>query len=150
MFALEGGIPSPTLGATYMARAQNHMLMPQTGFELDIPVRPWFSLGVQAKAAFGADNVEVTTRLTNDVGLVGLQHRHSEWTYTSVYEINAFFDWTLLEKVRLRAGYTAMWLMHVAEGLSQIDYNLTTQSGIHRDDGSVFFHGPMVELQFLF
>jgi hypothetical protein len=144
------GAPNPALQATYMTRVHNHMLMPQCGFEWDLPIFSWLSFGLMGKAAFGADSVNVTTRLTRGDGGVGVEGRNGHWTYTSAYEINAFFDLVTLERMRIRAGYTALWAVHVNEALQQVNYDLSVQPGPNRDSGSIFYHGPMIEVQFLF
>jgi len=138
------------LQATYLSRADNHMLLGQTGFEWNFPLSAWLTFGVMAKAGVGADNVDVTTRLTRGDGIVGIQGRRSDWTFTSLYEIDAFFDLVTLEKMRIRIGYTAIWALHVEEALSQVGYDLSVQPGNRNEGGSIFYHGPMVEVQFLF
>jgi hypothetical protein len=147
---IANALPASLLQATYVARANNHMLMPQVGFEWNQPLCCWMLLGMTAKAAFGADDLEVNTRLTSGTGFVSAQGHASGVNYTSLYELNFYADIICLDRVRLRAGYTAMWLLHVGEAFQQIDYNLAAQPGTLRDSGSVFFHGPMIELQFLF
>jgi hypothetical protein len=143
-------LPNPAQQASYMTRVHNHMLMPQTGFEWDLPLFPWLNFGVIGKAAWGADYANVTTRLTRGDGFVGAEGRKGNWTYTSVYEIDAFFDLVMLERMRIRAGYTALWALHLDEALQQINYDLSAQPGPRRDGGSIFYHGPMIEVQFLF
>jgi hypothetical protein len=142
--------PAALLQANYVARVNNHMLLAQTGFEWNQCLYPWLSAGVMFKAAGGADDIEVTRRLTLGTGFVGTQGRASNWTWSTLYEVDAFLDFVALEKMRIRAGYMAMWVMHVGEGFQQVQYDLAVQSGPVRDSGSVFFHGPMIEVQFLF
>jgi hypothetical protein len=145
------GIVDPALQATYTARAHNHLLLAQFGFEWTQPIACWLSAGLIFKTGLGGNDVDITTRLQRGDGIVGLETRHNHWTFSSVYEINAFFDIVQFDKVRLRAGYAALWLVGVDEGFQQINYNLGDLSdGHHRDSGSVFFHGPMIEVQFLF
>ena len=141
--------PRP-LQATYLSRADNHMLMAQTGFEWNLPLTDWLSFGVMVKAGVGADNADVTTRLTRGDAVVAFNDRRSDWNLTSLYEVNAFFDLVTLEKMRIRLGYTALWALNVEEALSQVNFDLATQSGVKNTGGSVYFHGPMLEVQFLF
>jgi hypothetical protein len=143
------GLPPQQLEAIYMARANNNLLMAQTGFEWNLPLFKCLSLGVMAKGAFGADYITATTRVSNGAGFVGANARRDDWTYASTYEVNVFLDIVQFEKMRLRFGYTALWLVHVAEGFQQVNFDLSQQPTIH-DSGSIFYHGPMVELQFLF
>ncbi len=139
-----------TLQATYLSRADNHMLLAQTGFEWNYPIADWLSFGVMVKAGVGGDNADVTTRLTRGDDVVAFNNRRSDWNFTSLYEVNAFFDLVTLEKMRIRLGYTALWALNVEEALSQINFDLATQAGIKNTGGSVYFHGPMLEVQFLF
>ena len=67
-----------------------------------------------------------------------------------LYELNGFVDFHLLERVRLRLGYNAMWFVHMANVTDQYDFNLQNTNGLNNQSGSVFFHGPMAELQFFF
>jgi hypothetical protein len=59
-------------------------------------------------------------------------------------------DFYLLERMRIRASYNLLWLVNVPEAKSQIDYDLLSPNGSRADHGSIFFHGPMIEMQFLF
>jgi hypothetical protein len=146
---ITNALPPSLLTATYLARASNHILMPQAGFEWNQPLGSWLTLGVTGKAGFGADELDVTTRLSSGTGFVGAQSRSSGWSYTSLYELDAYVDILALERVKVRIGYTAMWLLHVGEAFQQVNYDLSAPA-MHRDSGSVFFHGPMIEAQFLF
>ena len=83
-------------------------------------------------------------------GFVGAQGRREDWTWSSLYEFNIFLDFVALEKMRIRAGWTAMWLLHVAEGFQQVNYDLANQPGRRRDSGRIFYQGPVLEVQFLF
>jgi hypothetical protein len=141
--------PAGGLDATYLSSVHNHMLMPQVGFEWNYPIAYWLYAGLMGKAAVGVDDIDLTTRLSNGLGAVGVQTKTNEWTWTSLFELDAFFDVVTLEKVRIRLGYMAVWAVHVAEGLQQINSNLAVQPGI-RDSGNIFYHGPLLEVQFLF
>jgi hypothetical protein len=144
------GITDRALQANYTSRVHNHMLMSQFGYEWTCPLACWLDAYVIAKFAFGADDVDITKKLARgDGAFIELDH-HSHWTFTGLYEINAGFDIVEFDKVKLRAGYAFMWLVHMDQALQQINYNLATSSGQHNDNGSVFFHGPIIELQILF
>jgi hypothetical protein len=143
------GINPYELQATYLSRANNNLLMAQAGFEWNLRMTCWLMFGVTAKGAVGADYVDVTTRVSNGFGLVGANAKSDAWTWSTVYELDAFFDIVQFEKVRLRVGYTALWLVRVAEGFQQVTYDLSAQPVV-RSEGSIFYHGPMLELMFLF
>jgi hypothetical protein len=148
--ATSAGRPSPELVGIYSARAHNRLLMPQTGFEWTLPIFKWLSFGLMAKGALGADDYAINTQLNNATGFVGVRGRREDWTWSTVYEANVFLDIVQLEKMRIRAGWTGLWAMHVAEGFQQIDYNLALQPGRRRDSGNIFYQGPLLEVQFLF
>ncbi len=146
--AAAGFTPGESI-ATYMGRANNNLLLAQSGFEWNLPLTKWLAFGLMAKGAIGANYITVDTRLTNGDGVVGASGKRDQWSWSSVYEFDAFFDIVEFEKVRLRLGYTAMWVTHVAEGFQQINFDLSAQPVTH-DGGTIFYHGPMVELEFLF
>ncbi len=52
--------------------------------------------------------------------------------------------------MKLRAGYQAFWLVDVTTSQDQIDFNLANKAGTQNHTGSIFYHGPMIEMQFLF
>ncbi|HEX5273052.1 MAG TPA: BBP7 family outer membrane beta-barrel protein [Gemmataceae bacterium] len=151
--SVQSGVNSPldfgSLQASYTGRANNNLIMAQGGFEWEFPLTKWLSFGSVAKVAAGGDYVNVTNRAITAGGLVGANFERDRWTYASACELNLFLDIVQFEKVRLRAGYTAMWVVHVAEGFQQVTFDLSAQPGV-RDSGSIFYHGPMIELELLF
>ena len=54
------------------------------------------------------------------------------------------------ERLRARAGYMAMWVADVPEAVDQVNFDLTAPFGRRDSTGTIFFHGPSIELQFLF
>jgi hypothetical protein len=146
------GITDRSLEATYTSRVHNHMLMGQFGYEWNYPVFCWLNAGTMFKSAFGADDVDIAKRIQRGDGVARVLDHSNHWTFTSAFEFNAFLDMVQFEKVRLRAGYTLLWLVHMDEALQQVNFNLTAPvaPNAHRDNGSVFLHGPMIELEFLF
>jgi hypothetical protein len=145
----DSGLPLTSLVATDLARANNNLLLGQFGFELNAPVTKWLVLGLMAKFAAGADYVMVTQRVLDGQNNALTNFKRDYWTYSSVYELNAFVDIVQFEKVRLRAGYTMLWVTHVAEGFQQINPDLGVGPAV-RDGGSIFYHGPMIEAMILF
>ena len=67
-----------------------------------------------------------------------------------VYELGLYADVHILERLRIRAGYTCLWAAGVSTAHTQVEYNLAAQGGKARDSSSMFWHGPLAELQFLF
>jgi hypothetical protein len=56
--------------------------------------------------------------------LTGFDTHRSATVFSQIYEIGAFADFHILEKLRLRLGYTATWLLGVAASNDQVDFNL--------------------------
>ncbi len=69
--------------------------------------------------------------------------------FSQAYELKAYVDFHVLERARIHLGYNAMWLGNVADVGNQYNFNLLDSNSL-RNNGNIFFHGPMAELQFLF
>jgi hypothetical protein len=147
------GNPDPTRQATYQIRARNHIVAPQVGFEWGTPCTKWARVGVNAKAALGVNFAEIRTTLVRGDGLVGFdQARHSTVPLAQVYDLGAFVDFDVcgLERLRLRIGYNAMFLVNVVVPEDNLNFNLGAPTARTNNNGSIFYHGPMAELEFLF
>jgi hypothetical protein len=144
--------PDPNRQATYNLRAHNHILGPQVGVEWFLPLLSWVNLGTQCKGAWGANWIEVDAQLQRGDGLVGRQAERSDVDFAHLYEMNFFFDFTVLERMRIRAGYNCLWVVNVAEAVDNISYDLrqVTQPGPANNNGAIFYHGPIVEMMFFF
>ena len=53
-------------------------------------------------------------------------------------------------KAGTRKPTATFWVVNVPEAVDQVDFDLSHTPGIKNKHGSIFYHGPMVELQFLF
>ncbi len=144
------GQNDPTLAATYLVETHNRIIAPQFGIEYAKGFTHFVTFGLNAKAALGVNLVEVTTKLNRNDGFVGFQNHRDEYSFGQVYDVGATIDFHLLERAKLRFGYTAMWLVGVATATDNLDFNLANPAGRKSNYGSMFYHGPMVELQFLF
>jgi hypothetical protein len=143
--------PDPTRQATYQVQTYNHIIAPQIGFEWGHACTPYFTLGVTGKAACGVNLAEIHTTLTRGDGLVGVDSKRNEVIpFAGIYEAGAFLDFNILEKMRLRVGYNGMFLVNVAPASDQIDFDLAHPGGHNDIHSTIFYHGPMAELQFLF
>jgi len=144
------GNPDPKRQATYTSQVRNHIVAPQVGFEWAGAVFHCLGVGMSGKVALGPNFVEDNVALTRGDGFSGFNTHQSRTIFSQVYEVGAFVDFHLLEKLRVRAGYNALWLggIHTAQDL--LDFNLANTAGRNNDDGSTFYHGPQVELQLLF
>ena len=149
-FPLTNGQADPDRVATYAVRTHNHLIAPQLGFEWDKNLTHWLGLGVSAKGAWGANFVTLDRSLVRGDGFVGFAGSKSETQFSQMYEINAFVDFHILERLTLRMGYNTMWFLDMANVVDQYDFNLQNTNNINNRNGSIFFHGPMAELQFLF
>jgi hypothetical protein len=187
----------PTQNATYEVRTRNQIIAPQVGFEWELPVCCYVSMGFTGKGAWGANVLSSDVTLTRGDGLVAFDTHRTATVFGQVYDVGAFVDFHILERLRLRGGYNALWLTGIAAAPDQIDYNLHggpptppnilpvgtfLQSGLapavaayiqeqllrmaHQaaalqqvqqaphgrvnNNGTSFWQGPMVELQFLY
>jgi hypothetical protein len=144
------GHPDPTRIATYTVQTHNRLLAPQLGVEWNPDIFCWLSGAFIAKGAWGVNFSDVHTSLERADGLVGFTGSRSKEIFSHMYELSAALDVHFLERMRLRAGYTAMWLLNAPMPTEQVDFNLANPLGRRDDHGSVFFHGPMIEFLFLF
>ncbi len=149
-FPLTNGQPDPDRVATYAVRTHNHLIGPQLGFEWDKELTHWLALGASAKGAWGANFVTLDRSLVRGDGYVGFAGSKSETQFSQMYEIDAFVDFHILERLTLRLGYNTMWFLDMANVVDQYDFNLQDTNNIINRNGSIFFSGPMAELQFLF
>ena len=144
------GHPDPTKEATYSVTAHNQILAPQLGFEWNRPINCWLAFTMSAKGAWGANFLTVDVNLKRGDGFQGPHNGRSQTLFSHLYETGFFLDFCLCEKARLRAGYDLMWIADVAEALGQLDYDLSHTSGTTKNNQTIFYHGPVVELHFLF
>ena len=107
------------------------------------------SLGFGGKAAFGANFLDQRTSLLRGDGFVGFNNTRNDVQFSHAYELNAFVDFHVLERARIHLGYNAMWLVNVVDVGDQYNFNLR-DSSLGSGNGSVFFHGPVAQLEFLF
>ena len=70
--------------------------------------------------------------------------------FSQVYEVNAFLEAHLSDRIRLRAGYDLLWLVDIKVAQDQLDFNLANPQGQDNRHGNVYFQGPTVEFQLLF
>jgi hypothetical protein len=144
------GNPDPRRQATYTVTAHNRLLAPQLGLEWNKPINCWLAFTWVGKGAWGANFLDVNTRLLRGNNFSGGSGHRGETIFSHLYETSFALDVYLLERARLRAGYNLMLAADVAESASQLDFNLANKAGRSNNHGSIFYHGPMVELHLLF
>lgn len=149
-FPMSNGLPDPTRQANYMTRVNTNLIAPQFGVEYQYCLFPGLAFGFYGKAAPGISFNDVQVNLTRGDGLVGLNQSRSRRTFSQVYESGLFFDVYWLERMRVRAGYTTLWLVNIPVASDQVNFDLSSSVGTQKNTGSIFFHGPSLELQFLF
>jgi hypothetical protein len=144
------GFDDPTRDATYLVDVRNRILAPQLGLEFEYPVLKCLTAGLYLKGAWGANFLHSQVELIRGDGLVGFDTHTSTTQFSQLYEMGAFVDLFCWDCIRLHAGYNFLWLVDVAEANAQIDYNLAHTQGAQNFSGNVFYHGPVIELQFVF
>lgn len=143
---------SPLTQATYQVATTNHFLAPQVGFEFERNVCKWLSAGMSAKGAWGVNFAEVQSKLYRGDGLRGFDVRNNDPVFSHMYEMNFFLEFHVLERLKLRGGYNFMWLCQWATAPSNFtsDLSVPQTNPNFNHDGSIFYQGPKIELQFLF
>ena len=140
--------------ATYSVSTRNNLVAFQFGGEYSAPLPSeylgWIWLTGMFKGAVGPNFVESNRTLVRGDGLVGSSVNGSSVRASGLGEVSGFVDFHILERVRFRAGYMALYGVNFSTAGSQVQYDLSNQNQGAKDHGSVFWHGPVAELQFLF
>jgi len=136
--------------ATYSIQEHSRMALGQLGFEWECPLLSWCSVGCTGKGAWGANFLQRNIRLERGDGLVAFDTHTSGTQFSHLYDFTAWGTLRVAERIRLRAGYQLLWLVNVPEAHQQVDFNLGNPQGQNSPNGSIFYHGPMVELQIVF
>lgn len=203
------GVAEPTTSATYAVSTRNQIVAPQMGCEWSMGLTRYFTLGIEGKAALGVDFAKSEVSLVRGDGFLGFDSHMDHTQFSQIYEIGAFAEFNVLQRLRVRGGYNALWLVDVMAAPDQVDYNLrgnvnyspppptinppnfnnananlnTVQSflqtalgqsgmltaaqraaldaelrkqtqsiphGRNNTSGSILYHGPMVQFEFLF
>ena len=110
----------------------------------------WLALSYSAKAALGVNRIRREVSLVRGDRVVGFDTDEEITRFGQAYEFNAGADISLLEKARLRVGYNFFLMPGVATATGQIDYDLSHTSGKRDTSDTIFYHGPSIELQFVF
>jgi hypothetical protein len=144
------GHPDPTREATYFATAHNRLVVPQLGLEWNKAVNCWLAFSLMAKGAIGPNFLQTDVLLKRGDGFIGFSGERNFTTTSELLELGLYTDLSLRENIRLRAGYNFLWALDIAEGTSQLDYNLANHFGTGNKRGSALYQGPAVELHILF
>jgi hypothetical protein len=141
---------SPDRVSNYQVQTHNRILGAQLGVEGNYPVASWLGVGGFAKTALGANFLDSDVSLTRGDGLIGFQGHRTHQVFGNVWELSFFLDFYLAERARLHAGYNLLWALNVAEAQQQLSYDLSQTLGSQNNHGTVFYHGPVLELQIVF
>ena len=144
------GNPDPTRQALYETTTHNRLVAPQLGFEWNREINCWLAFTLSAKGAWGANFLQRNVRLERGDGLVAFDTHTSGTQFSHLYDFTAWGTLRVAERIRLRAGYQLLWLVNVPEAHQQVDFNLANPAGRTNNHGSIFYHGPSVELSVLF
>jgi hypothetical protein len=146
------GNPDLKRQADYSARVHNKVLGPQIGLEGYIGLLRWLALSYEAKVAPSINFAETDVTLRRGDGFWGRAVHHTEYRFSQVYNSGLYLDFLITERLRIRAGYNIFWLANVAEATQQVRFDLRQKAQemqqIRGDD--ILYHGPQIEVQFLF
>jgi hypothetical protein len=143
--------PNAAWRATYSTSSRTNHVGVQFGLEYSTPLaldNTWLSsvwVTCLAKSTMGPSFVERSWRLSRGDGLSGLEVHRNNILFGSVSDVCACIDWHVLDRVRVRAGYTAIWGLGFSAAASQIDFDFSHQGKRGTDNGNIFWHGPMAE-----
>jgi hypothetical protein len=144
------GRGDPARVATYSTRVKSNIIVPQVGLEYQGSLFKGVALGVYGKAGAGLGLSDISTTLIRGDQVVGLNGFRNRKNFTQIYETGIVLDVYMLERARVRAGYTALWIVNIPEAVDQFSPNLSLPIGQQDNAGNILYHGPMLELQFLF
>jgi hypothetical protein len=134
----------------YTFQVHSRFVGPQLGFEYEWCLIPQVSVSFFTKGALGVNFVEINHSLSQGNGVSGPGSSNSITELTGIVELGLFTNIFLSQRCKLRLGYEAMWLLHLPEAQQQINFNANIAAGNQLYDGSLFFQGPVFELQIAF
>jgi hypothetical protein len=108
----------------YDVFCHNNIFAPQFGMEYNLPICRWLTLSGMGKVGLGANYITTDVSLSRGDGLQAFNTRRNAWNFGQIYQLGAFADFNILERLRLRLGYTSIWLEGVAVSNDQVDFNL--------------------------
>lgn len=110
--------------AIYDVLCHNNIFAPQFGAEYNLPIFSWLSLACMGKVGLGANYITSDVSLSRGDGLTAFDTKRNAWNFGQIYELGMFADFNILQRLRLRLGYTSTWLCGVAVSNDQVDFNL--------------------------
>jgi hypothetical protein len=150
VLVLDDPVSPPDKVALYQTRTHNHLLLPQLGLEWRKELVPTFTVSATAKGAWGVNLIDTNVLLERGDGLIGFQGGRHPQSFSHLYELDFLADWAVTPIIHLRGGYTAFWVLGVAEASRQVDFDLSHTNGSVQNNGHILYHGPTVEVLFTF
>jgi hypothetical protein len=144
------GFDDPTKDALYQVVTHNRLLLGQLGLQGECPLGKFVGVGGFVKGGWGPNFLISNVLLARGDGLVGFNGTRQATVFGQAYEMGAFLNLYCTEQCRLHAGFNLFWLAGVAEAEKQINYDLSQTTGSVSNNGSIFYYGPTIELQFVF
>jgi hypothetical protein len=111
--------------ALYQVQTHNNIFAPQFGMEYNLPICRWLTLSGMGKVALGANYITSDVSLSRANGMTAFNSERFAWNFGQIYQLGAFADINILERLRLRLGYTSLWLCGVAASVDQVNFNLS-------------------------
>jgi hypothetical protein len=146
-FSMPPTVPADVI--TYSTRTHNRIVAGQFGIDWEHPLLRWLAFGANVKGAWGANFLDADVSLERGDGLEQIGHR-SRTKFSQIYEAGLYLDLYLCDRARIRGGYNVLWAVGVAEPLNVLSFDLSQVNGQMGDNGTVFYHGPSLELHLLF
>src|SRR5262249_15067262 len=122
----------------------------QVGCEYEFPIWRFLSAGFNSKVGVGPNFSNTQISLVRGDGFTGFNTHRNNTSPRHIYAGGGVFEFHLPDTARLGVGYMALWRVDVSTAQDQVDFNLEHTFGEVNRSGSIFFHGPQVELQLLF
>jgi hypothetical protein len=142
--------PDPFAQAIYTVNTHNRIVAPQLGFTLTAPLANWLALSFETKGAWGLNVFSQDHLLLRGDGFVGPSSHINQDLFSHIYDLSLYATVYYGDNIRVRAGYQALWVVGVPVASKQVDFDPNNAFGRRDFNGSIFFHGPTVEIQFSF
>lgn len=145
----------PLRAANYLVTARTNHLGIQMGAEYAAPIPFDFLqnsvwVGWTAKTSLGINFNQGSWKMLREDGFVGFDRQQNTITFGNLNELAAVADFHLMERVRIRAGYTFFLGLGFAKSGQNTDLNFDTIGQRSIETGTIYWHGPIAELQLLF
>ncbi len=119
------GLKTPGVDSTtYSVITHNNLVAPQLGLEYTLKLFSWLHLSAMGKGAWGVNYLTSDVNMTRGDGYTAFNTLRHATVFGELYNIGVFANINILERLRLRIGYTATWLIGVATANDQVDFDL--------------------------